>query len=73
MFQALKYVPAHVGSLEGEVVALAGVGLIAVAGLTVPFWATTERTRALARWGGVATLIVMAVLTLLAYRAEAGR
>ena len=68
MFQALKYFPAHVMGIEGEAVALAGIGLIAVAGLTVPFWATSARTRAIARWGGVATLIMMAMLTLLAYR-----
>jgi cytochrome b6 len=68
MFQALKYFPAHVIGVEGEVVALAGIALIAAAGLTVPFWATSDRTRALARWGGVATLILMAALTLLAYR-----
>jgi cytochrome b6 len=67
MFQALKYFPAHVLGIEGEVVALAGISAIAVAGLTVPFWATTPRSRAAARWGGVATLIMMAVLTLLAY------
>jgi cytochrome b6 len=72
MFQGLKYVPAHVMSIEGEAMALAVIGLIAVAGLTVPFWATTERTRAMARWGGVAILIMMAVLTLLAYRGGAG-
>ena len=68
MFQALKYFPAHVMGIEGEVVALAGIGVIGVAGLTVPFWATSARTRAMARWGGVATLIMMAMLTLLAYR-----
>ena len=73
MFQALKYFPAHVMGIEGEAVALAGIGLIAVAGLTVPFWATSERTRAIARWGGVATLIMMAVLTLLAYRVGTGQ
>jgi cytochrome b6 len=67
MFQALKYVPAHVMGVEGELVALTGIGLIAVAGLTVPFWATTERTRSIARWGGVATLLMIAILTLLAY------
>jgi cytochrome b6 len=72
MFQALRYVPAHVAGIEGEVVALAVIGLIAVAGLTLPFWATTERSRAIARSGGVATLIMMAVLTLLAYRSGAG-
>ena len=68
MFQALKYFPAHVLGIEGELVALAGIGLIAVAGLTVPFWATTMQTRTIARWGGVGLLILMAVLTLLAYR-----
>jgi cytochrome b6 len=72
MFQALKYFPAHVMGIEGEVVALAGIGFIALAGVTVPFWATSDRTRAIARWGGVATLIMMAVLTLLAYRGEGG-
>jgi cytochrome b6 len=72
MFQALKYFPAHVLGVEGEVVALAGIGAIAVAGLTVPFWATTTRGRAVARWGGVAALIMMAVLTLLAYSGGEG-
>jgi cytochrome b6 len=72
MFQALKYFPAHVMGIEGEAVALAGIALLALAGLTVPFWATTERTRALARWGGVAALIVMAALTLVAYRGGEG-
>ena len=72
MFQALKYIPAHVLGIEGEALALAAIGLIAVAGLTVPFWAVTERTRAIARWGGLATLIMMAALTLLAYRGGEG-
>jgi cytochrome b6 len=72
MFQALKYFPAHLMGIEGEAAALAGIAFIAVAGLTVPFWATTERTRALARWGGAAALILMAVLTLLAYQGGAG-
>jgi quinol-cytochrome oxidoreductase complex cytochrome b subunit len=67
MFQALKYFPAHILGIEGEVVALGAIGLLAVAGFTVPFWATTRRSRAVARWGGVAALIMMAVLTLLAY------
>jgi quinol-cytochrome oxidoreductase complex cytochrome b subunit len=72
MFQALKYFPSHVMGIEGELVALMGIGLIAVAALTVPFWATTGRTQAIARWGGLATLAMMAVLTLLAYRGGAG-
>jgi cytochrome b6 len=73
MFQALKYFPAHVMGIEGEAMALAGIALIGVAGLSVPFWATTERTQAVARWGGVATLLMMVVLTLLAYRGGEGR
>jgi cytochrome b6 len=67
MLQALKYFPAHVLGVEGEVVALAVIGLMALAGFTVPFWATTPRSHAVARWGGVAALVMMAVLTLLAY------
>ena len=70
MFQALKYFPAHILGIEGEVVALGAIAVLAVAGFTVPFWATGPRSRAIARWGGVAALIMMAVLTLLAYRGE---
>lgn len=71
MFQALKYFPAHVLGLEGEVVALAGIALFGAVAFFVPFWATSARSRAVARWGGVAALIMMAVLTYLAYFAEA--
>jgi quinol-cytochrome oxidoreductase complex cytochrome b subunit len=72
MFQALKYVPAHVLGLEGEVVAFAGIGVFAAVAFLVPFWATSERSRAVARWGGVAALVLMAVLTVLAYTAGEG-
>src|SRR5512145_1449254 len=68
MFQALKFFPAHVLGIAGELVALGGIGLFFAVAFLVPFWATSARTRAIARWGGVATLIMMAVLTLLAYR-----
>lgn len=67
MFQALKYVPGHVLGVEGEVIVLGGIGAFAAALFTVPLWATTARSRAIARWGGVVALIGMAVLTLLAY------
>ena len=66
MFQALKYVPAHVLGIEGEVLALGAIGACFVVAFTVPLWATTERSRRLARWGGVAALILMGLLTLAA-------
>ena len=72
MFQALKYFPPHILGIEGEVVALGAIGLLMAAGFTVPFWATTPRSRAVARWGGAAALVMMAVLTLLAYGAGEG-
>lgn len=72
MFQALKYVPAHVAGIEGELFALGGISVLMLAAVSVPLWARTERSRAVARWGGVAVLIVMAILTLLAYRAGEG-
>lgn len=67
MFQLLKYVPAHVLGLEGELVALGGIGVAAAVAFTVPLWATNARTRAVARWGGVMAIVGIAVLTLLAY------
>lgn len=73
MFQALKYVPAHVLGIEGEVVALGGIGLFGAVAFLVPFWATSERSRRLARWGGVAALVLIAVLTALAYTAGEGQ
>ena len=66
MFQALKYVPGHVLGIEGELVALGGIGVFAVIAFCVPLWATGERSRTIARWGGVVALILMGLLTLAA-------
>ena len=66
MFQALKYFPGHVFGIEGELVMLSGIGLLAVVALLLPLWSTTERTRAIAKWGGVVALIAMAALTIVA-------
>jgi cytochrome b6 len=66
MFQALKYFPATIFGIEGELVVLAGLGAGAVLALLVPFWATSERAQSVARWAGVAALVVIALLTALA-------
>jgi cytochrome b6 len=72
MFQALKYVPAHVLGVEGELLALGGIGAFGVIAFTVPFWATGKKSRAVAWWGGVAALVIIAVLTVLAYAGGEG-
>lgn len=66
MFQALKYFPATIFGIEGELVVLAGLGAGAVLALLVPFWATSARAQSVARWAGVAALVVIALLTALA-------
>ena len=66
MFQALKYFPATIFGIEGALVVLAGLGAGAVLALLVPFWATSERAQSVARWAGVAALVVIALLTALA-------
>ncbi len=38
MFQTLKYIPAHVWFIEGEVLGVLGFGLIALIWVLVPFW-----------------------------------
>ena len=72
MFQALKYVPAHILGVEGELVALGGLGVLAALALTVPLWATTARSRGVARWGGGLALVIVVVLTALAYTGGEG-
>lgn len=72
MFQALKYVPAHVLGIEGELLAIGGIGVFGLIAFTVPLWATGEKSRAVARWGGVVALLIMALLTLLAYTGGEG-
>lgn len=43
MFQSLKYIPAHVLFIEGEVVGVLFFTLVAVAWLLLPFWEIKER------------------------------
>jgi cytochrome b6 len=69
MFQALKYFPGTVLGIEGELVAIGLIGIGAAAIFLVPFWSTNARARRVVQWGGVAALLLMAVLTWLAMRA----
>ena len=52
--------------------ALGGIGVFGVIAFTVPFWATGEKSRAVAWWGGVAALVMIAVFTVLAYAGGEG-
>lgn len=66
MFQALKYFPGTILGIEGELLAIGLIGAGAAVIALVPFWSTNARTRRIVQWAGIAALVVMAVLTLLA-------
>jgi quinol-cytochrome oxidoreductase complex cytochrome b subunit len=74
MFQTLKYLPAHVLGIEGEVVGILGFGLGGLFLLLVPFidrrTARGEPSR-LFTWIGVAIILYMVALTWLGYAASA--
>lgn len=68
-FQALKYVPAHILGIEGELVAIIVMGLGAAALVLLPFLDTnTRRSRAVVTWLAVGALIFMVAMTVLALR-----
>ena len=68
MFQALKYFPGKLFGIEGELVAVGLIGLLAAAAFLVPFWSTNPRMQRVVQWGGVVAIIGMAILTALALR-----
>ena len=74
MFQTLKYLPAHILGLEGEVVGILAFGLGGVLLLVLPFLdrraARGERSP-LISWIGVGVLVYMLALTYLGYTASA--
>ncbi|HET8577759.1 MAG TPA: cytochrome bc complex cytochrome b subunit [Methylomirabilota bacterium] len=74
MFQTLKYLPAYVLGIEGEVVGIVGFGLGGLFLLLVPFLdrrtARGEPSR-LFTWIGVAIIVYMVVLTYLGYAVSA--
>ena len=69
-FYTLKLIPSHVLFIEGELLGLAGFGLLAVSWIMLPFWATSRagmlRTR-LVTGAGVALLAYLAVFSALGY------
>jgi cytochrome b6 len=68
-FQALKYVPAHVLGIEGELLAILVMGLGAVALVLLPFLdPNTKRSRAIVTWAAIGALLFMAAMTLLALK-----
>jgi quinol-cytochrome oxidoreductase complex cytochrome b subunit len=73
MFQTLKYLPAHIGPIEGEVVGILGFGLGGAFLLLIPFldrWsARGERSRVFT-WIGIAIIVYVIVLTYLGYTAS---
>jgi quinol-cytochrome oxidoreductase complex cytochrome b subunit len=70
MFQTLKYIPAHVWFLEGEVVGILGFGLVAIAWVLVPFWEIKAKPGAKYRPMniiGIIGIIYIIVLTIIGY------
>lgn len=66
-FQALKYMPAHVLGIDGELVAISVLGLGAGMLVCLPFLdRNTPRSRALITWAAVGALAFMAAMTALA-------
>ncbi len=69
-FYTLKLIPSHVWFMEGELLGLAGFGLLAVWWAMLPFWATNregvERAR-LVTGAGVLLVTYLATFSLLGY------
>ena len=74
MFQTLKYLPAHILGIEGEIVGILGFGLGGLFLLLVPFLdrrtARGEPSR-LFTWIGIAIIAYMLIFTYLGYTASA--
>jgi len=68
MFQALKYMPAHVLGINGELVAITVFGLGGVALLMLPFLDRgTERSGRVVTWAATGALLFMGLMTVLAF------
>ena len=72
-FQTLKYLPAHILGIEGEIVGILGFGLAGVFVLLIPFLdrrtARGEPSR-LFTWIGIGIIVYIIVLTYLGYTAN---
>jgi quinol-cytochrome oxidoreductase complex cytochrome b subunit len=73
MFQTLKYLPAHILWLEGEVVGILGFGIAGLIVLLVPFLdrktARGEASRVVT-WLAIAAIVYILILTYLGYTAD---
>lgn len=68
-FQALKYMPSHILGINGELVAVAGLSLGAMALMLLPFLdRNTTRSRQIVTWAATGALLFMAAMTYMALR-----
>jgi quinol-cytochrome oxidoreductase complex cytochrome b subunit len=67
MFQVLKLVPATVAGINGELIAVMGLGLAGAAIVFLPFLVgTSTRKQRIVQWAGVIALMFMAAMTVMA-------
>jgi cytochrome b6 len=69
-FYTLKLIPSHVWMFEGEILGIAGFGLLALVWALLPFWANGRDGMArerLVNGAGVFLLAYLAVFTVLGY------
>ncbi len=70
MFQTLKFIPAHVWFMEGEVLGILGFGVIGLAWLLVPFWEIKDKPGRKFKPMtviGIIAVIYIIILTILGY------
>lgn len=70
MFQALKFLPAHVGPLEGEILGLLVFNLAGLAWFLLPFWDKSGGVGRKARyinWIGILAIAFILIMTVLGY------
>jgi cytochrome b6 len=67
MFQSLKYLPASILGIEGELVGIAGFGLAAMVLIFIPFLDRGPRSSRLLTWLAYGALAFIIVLTWLGY------
>ena len=67
MFQALKYMPAHVLGIDGELIAIGAISIGAGLLVFLPFVdRNTPRSRTVITWGAIGAMAFMLVMTVLA-------
>jgi cytochrome b6 len=72
-FQTLKYLPAHILGIEGEVVGVLGFGLAAVLLLLIPFLdrrSARGEASPLFTWIGIGIIVYIILLTYLGYTVD---